>query len=99
MITAGHDPLREQDLDYLKKLEDSGVDVVLLDYPTMVHGFFTLPGFFFQGREAIEESARIFDYCNPISTLRPKLRNRIIIGYGRNNGPYCFQSQQIPDRE
>ena len=58
MITAGHDPLREQDLDYLKKLEGSGVDVVLLDYPTMVHGFFTLPGFFFQGREAIEELAK-----------------------------------------
>ncbi len=54
MITAGNDPLREQDMDFVAKLRKAGVEVAVYDYPSMVHGFFTLPGYFPQGTEAIE---------------------------------------------
>ena len=58
MITAGNDPLREQDVDYAAKLESAGVKVNLYDYSSMVHGFFTLPSYFPQGGEAIEAIAK-----------------------------------------
>jgi len=57
VVTAECDPLREQDLEYVKKLEQSGVKTKLLDYPGMVHGFVQLPGYFQEGREAIEKIA------------------------------------------
>jgi acetyl esterase len=58
MVTAGNDPLREQDLDYLAKLAAAGVKVTLYDYQSMVHGFFTLPGYFPQGSTAIDALAK-----------------------------------------
>jgi acetyl esterase len=58
MITAGDDPLRKQDLEYLAKLERAGVKATWYDYPAMVHGFFTLPGYFPSGEEAIEKLAK-----------------------------------------
>jgi len=57
VVTAECDPLREQDLEFAKKLEQSGVKTLLLDYPGMVHGFMQLPSFFPNGREAIERVA------------------------------------------
>lgn len=35
-----HDPLLQQNLDYAKALESSGVPTVLREYPELVHGFF-----------------------------------------------------------
>lgn len=57
MISAELDALREQELDFIKKLEQSGVKTKLLDYPGMVHGFMTLPSYFEEGRDAIEKVA------------------------------------------
>jgi acetyl esterase len=55
VISAEYDPLRDQDLAFAKKLEQSGVKTQLLDYLGMVHGFVQLPGFFADGKEAIEK--------------------------------------------
>lgn len=57
MISAELDSLREQELDFVKKLEQSGVKTRILDYPGMVHGFMTLPSYFEEGRDAIEKVA------------------------------------------
>jgi acetyl esterase len=57
LISAELDALREQELDFAKKLEQSEVRTKLLDYPGMVHGFMTLPGFFEEGGKAIEKVA------------------------------------------
>jgi acetyl esterase len=59
IITAENDPLREQDLDYARKLEKFGVSVSVLDYPGMVHGFFTLPSYFDSGKLATDKLASI----------------------------------------
>lgn len=36
---AGYDPLRDQGIAYAEKLQAHGVDVRLIQYPTVVHGF------------------------------------------------------------
>ena len=59
IITAENDPLREQDLDYARKLEEAGVKVTLLNYPGMVHGFFSVPNYFAEARSAIDELAKM----------------------------------------
>lgn len=57
IITAGFDPLRDQDLAYAKKLEQAGVKTTVLDYPDMIHGFMQIPSFFPEGHEVIGKTA------------------------------------------
>jgi acetyl esterase len=57
VVTAEFDPLRDQNLQFVNKLEQSGVKILLLDYPATIHGFMELPTFFPEGREAIEKVA------------------------------------------
>jgi len=59
IVTAEFDPLREQDIAYARKLEQSGVKVWQREYPGMVHGFFHLPSFFDEGRQATLELAKL----------------------------------------
>jgi acetyl esterase len=67
VVTAEYDPLRDQDLDYAKKLEHAGVKTQFLDYQGMVHGFVQLPSFFEQGKDAITKIAAEIDklHVNP----------------------------------
>jgi acetyl esterase len=55
IVTAECDPLREQDLQYARTLEQAGVKTTLLDYPGAIHGFMQLPTYFQEGRDAIEK--------------------------------------------
>ncbi len=57
IVTAEFDPLRDQDLEFVKRLEQAGVKTVHLDYPEMIHGFMHFPSFFPEGRLAIEKVA------------------------------------------
>ncbi len=42
IVTAGHDPLRDDGLLYAERLSDAGVDAEVLDVPGLVHGCFRL---------------------------------------------------------
>ena len=44
IVTAGLDPLRADAIAYAERLKQAGVAVVLVDYPTMIHGFFSMQG-------------------------------------------------------
>jgi len=44
IVTAGFDPLREGAVTYAEKLKGAGVAVSHVDYPTMIHGFFSMQG-------------------------------------------------------
>lgn len=39
IITAGHDPLRDEGIEYANKLKENGVNVIHTNYTSMVHGF------------------------------------------------------------
>ncbi len=43
VLTAGHDVLRGQGLDYAERLKDAGVTVVRRDYPGQIHNFVAMP--------------------------------------------------------
>jgi acetyl esterase len=42
---AGHDPLHDDGVLYAEALKKAGVEVELIDYPTMPHGFLNFPRF------------------------------------------------------
>ena len=44
IVTAGFDPLRDEGVAYAEKLKQAGVKVSQVDYPTMIHGFFSMQG-------------------------------------------------------
>lgn len=44
IVTAGLDPLRKDAIAYAERLKQAGVAAVQIDYPTMIHGFFSMQG-------------------------------------------------------
>lgn len=42
VVVAGFDPLRDEGVAYAKRMQEAGVDVTLLEYEDMLHGFMTL---------------------------------------------------------
>jgi acetyl esterase len=61
LIVSGHDPLRDEGLEYAQKLMDAGVPVRLSVYGEMIHGFISYLGILRQGLEAIREIADWID--------------------------------------
>jgi acetyl esterase len=57
VITAGHDPLRDEGRLYAEKLEAAGVPVVHRDYPGQIHSFMSMTGVIDEGRAAIKAAA------------------------------------------
>ncbi len=57
LITAGFDPLRDEGKAYADALDKAAVPVTYVNYPGMVHGFFSMRGFIPKAREAIAAAA------------------------------------------
>lgn len=56
ILTAQHDPLRDQGMVYAEALRKAGVDVRLTNYVDAVHGFVSLPGAVPAARQALSDS-------------------------------------------
>jgi acetyl esterase len=56
IVTAGFDPLRDEGKAYADKLNRAGVAAVYVDYPSMIHGFFSMSGVLPQARQAITDA-------------------------------------------
>ena len=54
---AGYDPLRDEGVDYARRLIESGNRVTLVNYEGMVHGFYLMGGALDAARRAIAQSA------------------------------------------
>jgi len=57
VITAGFDPLRDEGKDYADALDRAGVSVTYVNYPGMVHGFFSMRALIPKAREAVAAAA------------------------------------------
>ncbi len=59
VLTAGHDPLRDEGRAYANRLIDAGVKTTYVNYPGTIHGFFSLTRFLKQGLKANDEAAAV----------------------------------------
>lgn len=57
IIVAGYDPLRDEGIEYARKLIEAGNRVRLTNYEGMVHGFYLMGGALDAARRAVSESA------------------------------------------
>ena len=57
LVTAGFDPLRDEGRDYADALDQAGVPVTYVNYPGMVHGFFSMRSLIPKAREAVAAAA------------------------------------------
>ncbi len=57
VVTAGFDPLRDEGRAYSDKLDAAGVPVTYVNYPGMVHGFFSMRALIPKAREAVAAAA------------------------------------------
>ena len=54
IVSAGLDYLRLQGEDFAKKLDEEGVDVTLMIYKGLAHGFFDRLYYFWQAEDSIQ---------------------------------------------
>jgi acetyl esterase len=57
VIVAGYDPLRDEGVEYARRLIEAGNRVTLANYEGMVHGFYLMGGAVDAARRAVDESA------------------------------------------
>lgn len=58
IITAQYDPLRDEGRLYGEKLQAAGVKATIVNYDTLIHGFFTMGGVVEAARPAIADAAK-----------------------------------------
>jgi len=58
VLSAGFDPLQDENTAYVGKLKKAGVVVKHSHYETMMHGFITMPGVLDKAKAAISECAK-----------------------------------------
>jgi acetyl esterase len=59
VLTCSHDPLRDEGIDYAKRLEREGVRVVHLHYSDQIHGFLGMGRIIRAADQAIDVMARV----------------------------------------
>jgi acetyl esterase len=58
IVTAGYDPLKDEGAAYARRLKEAGVQATHVDYPTMIHGFISMPAMVPAANEALAAAAR-----------------------------------------
>jgi acetyl esterase len=58
VLVAGYDPLRDEGVDYAKRLIEAGNRVTLVNYEGMIHGFYLMGGAVDAAKRAIAQSAQ-----------------------------------------
>jgi acetyl esterase len=55
IVSAGYDPLKDEDRAYYEKLKAAGVDATHTHYPGMIHGFINMPAFIDAAKDCLRE--------------------------------------------
>lgn len=55
VLTAEHDPVRDQGFELVRRLRAEGIDVQHTDYPGMIHGWVNFKGHIDDGERALDE--------------------------------------------
>jgi len=63
VVTAGHDPLRDEGFAYAERLLAAGVPVKHRHYPSQIHGFYTLVNVLHDADRAVADTAQ--QICDP----------------------------------
>ncbi len=58
VLVAGFDPLRDEGVDYARRLIEAGNRVTLVNYEGMIHGFFLMGGAVDAAKRAVAQSAQ-----------------------------------------
>ena len=58
VLVAGYDPLRDEGVDYARRLIEAGNRVTLVNYDGMIHGFYLMGGAVDAARRALSQSAQ-----------------------------------------
>ncbi len=58
MLVAGFDPLRDEGVDYAKRMIEAGNRVTLVNYEGMIHGFYLMGAAVDAAKRAIAQSAQ-----------------------------------------
>ncbi|HTT38124.1 MAG TPA: alpha/beta hydrolase [Burkholderiales bacterium] len=58
VLVAGYDPLRDEGVDYARRLIDAGNRVTLSNYEGMIHGFYLMGGAVDAAKRAVVQSAQ-----------------------------------------
>jgi acetyl esterase len=64
IIASGYDPLYDQAVEYAHRLQKAATPVTLIDYPDMVHGYLSYPGFC---HEALSTYGEIAKYVKSVN--------------------------------
>jgi acetyl esterase len=68
VITAEHDPLRDEGEAFAARLAEAGVPVTLSRYDGLIHGFFRLPAMIDRANDALQEVASALRLATSVST-------------------------------
>lgn len=73
VLTAGHDPLRDEGIAFAAALSEEGQSVVCVDYPRMAHGFAAMGGALLEARHALLQVAMfVRSTCDTLSAEAPE---------------------------
>jgi acetyl esterase len=76
ILVAGYDPLRDEGVDYAKRLIDAGNRVTLANYEGMIHGFYLMGAAVDAAKHAIAQSAQAlreaFAASGPARSIMPR---------------------------
>lgn len=89
---AGFDPLHDEGVAYAKRLEASGVPVVLREWGTLNHGYFTLGGISATAERAARQASQDLRFLLGASVATPSgdstagnLEDQIVLSRGRHS--------------
>ncbi len=74
VVSAGHDPLRDEGAAYVQRLERAGVPVQVFSYPAQIHGFYTLVGVLDDADRAVRQVAGAVRAAVGAGTSAPEAR-------------------------